>query len=290
MFEIPTSWESTGINWGGANPLWDVATLNLCMIEAIKERRITTGRPLSILLADTYNPIRPNFDYVSAIHSEVSDLILSFVNNLDHGGDWTGQNTIPNWTEANILTAIGDSARIVPTHLSTLSDWYFQTKKIMDLLVWIKSKYEMHAWGEVEEKGEGISEWQPVFNNINYSNPIEPPYVYNVWGHDLVSFPSYRRRAKPYFIDVPSAFQSSTDIYVYAHHYQEHSYYDILGTAGEDLLKKVETLPESSAAYRVGTRIEPAETPIQLADAYTDGYDMAVHKFDGMGGFKFRAS
>ena len=228
---IPTSWTNTGLTWDAPNPMWTLAELTLCMIEAIKEKCEATGgsvpnplfsafskpssyshsgheyyyfnypdfptsqKPYAVYFNDIqvaegaygslqagqwawhtyssliivrffgdlncntaphpnikikysvngdvitlpfYNPIRPNRDYVNAIHSEVSALIPLFVNHTDHGGDYNGQTAIPTWTEATILTAIGDPARIIPSNLNVLSPWYFQTRKILDLLRWVK--------------------------------------------------------------------------------------------------------------------------------------------------------
>jgi len=134
----PTSWTDNSLTWAAANPLWDSMSLNLAMIESVKECDSIAGRTVPALLSAAYNPIQPNRDYVNAIHSEVSTLIPLFVNHLDNSGNWNGQATIPAWTEATILTAIGDASRIVPANLNTLSAWYFQTYRILNMLRWVE--------------------------------------------------------------------------------------------------------------------------------------------------------
>jgi len=156
--QTPTSWTSTGLDWTAADPMWPLELLNPCTIESIKEKDSATSRTVPVLLSDPYNPIRPNWDYVSAIHAEVTALIPLFVNHLlptATPGNYNGETTIPMFTEATILTAIGDSGRIVPTHLSTLSAWYFQTRKILDMMRWGRN-----AINPIIYRSK-TSDWQP---------------------------------------------------------------------------------------------------------------------------------
>lgn len=68
----------------------------------------------------------------------------TYVNHIDNGGDWTGQSVdisylIPPWTEATILTAIGDGTRLAAPSSRVCAAWCFQQYKILNLLRWIKS-------------------------------------------------------------------------------------------------------------------------------------------------------
>lgn len=106
--------------------------LEVQMSESSERKRVTY-----------YNPLYSNFEYVFAIYSCISTLIPKFVNFLDNGGYWTGRPSIPNLTEQSALNIIGDSARIVPAHMNVLSNLYFQSYKLLNLLRWIKIT---HLW------------------------------------------------------------------------------------------------------------------------------------------------
>lgn len=307
----PTSWTSTGLDWTAADPMWPLELLNPCMIEAIKERDSATSRTVPALLSDTYNPIRPNWDYVSAIHAEVTDLIPLFVNHTDHGGDWSGQTTIPNWTEATILTAIGDSARIIPTYLGTLSAWYFQTRKILDMLSWAQSSASIsnydylktygyyfeempfgsgEAWNSAKTEfnstpWRGIPEQEPCYRGANGGGSLN--YLYYLIAKSVkkttivnntiynCNIDSYCVFTKPYYI------------------YENVDYPD----AVEDKLFFINTsnvLPASSIDLLIGNSKNTGSNPyLPFGLQYAKGYDATtintILKFDGPNGFKFKA-
>jgi hypothetical protein len=75
--------------------------------------------------------------WFTAFQAEITALIPLFVNHTDSGGDWSGQSTIPAWNEADILTAIGDPARLpAPTDPLISAAWMFQQYNMLNLLKW----------------------------------------------------------------------------------------------------------------------------------------------------------
>ena len=66
-------------------------------------------------------------------------LITKFVNHTNNSGSWDNQATIPNWTEATIITAIGDGSRLsAPTDPLISAPWLYQQYKMLNLLRWVK--------------------------------------------------------------------------------------------------------------------------------------------------------
>lgn len=63
--------------------------------------------------------------------------IPRYINHTDSGGSWDGQSSIPSWTEATILAAIGASTRLpAPTTSKLFNDWMMQQYDIINLLRW----------------------------------------------------------------------------------------------------------------------------------------------------------
>jgi hypothetical protein len=321
---IPTSWTDNGLTWDAPNPLWTLQELNLAMIEAIKEKDSATGRTVPALLSASYNPIRPNRDYVNAIHSEVSTLIPLFVNHTDHGGDWSGQATIPAWTEATILTAIGDSARIISSNLNVLSPWYFQTKRILDLLRWVKklapysannrayregyippygdqstadiawntalTQYNINAWqlGGFDDNN-GIGRYSDIWLNRSYFMP----YMLNSRGSFNFNY------------NISGVF-ASLDLYTIAMintniNYENHNAIFVFDdTCGymENVNTKIESFTERDISASFDSSVIEFTTPIRpdrIAIDYTV-QNLSIYltsgtvilKFDGLNGFKFK--
>jgi hypothetical protein len=277
------------------------------MIEAIKECDSITGRSVPTLLSASYNPIRPNCDYVNAIHSEVSALIPLFVNHLDHSGDWNGQTTIPNWTEATILTAIGDASRIVPSNLNVLSPWYFQQYKILNMLRWSyletysDSRWISHGftktvnvnpgtWADVQAafltqawSADDTTRDAPRYYAINYSSQFYKfaskitreweniiPHSVDLY-HSSGGYPSY--------IFQPIGSQILADLYYLVNTYPENSSHSLTLWEDDDLadLPSPET---SGGPYNQKTNY--------VGGSSANHTPKAVLKFDGANGRKFR--
>lgn len=296
--QIPTTWTDTGISWDHADPMWPLELLNPCLIEAIKEKDAATGRTVPTLLSADYNPILPNWYYVSAIHAEVTALIPLFVNHLlptAHPGDYNGETTIPNWTEATILAAIGDSARIILTHLSTLSAWYFQTRKILDMMRWRNP--ELNTTGSIRTTGPcSPSQFESFWNTSSWLETLYTGaacvYGTNIWGYPgMVNGARYRRIISVHNINW--AAELIYDVYVkcdgggYEYNPEIAPY--------ENVLYKTETQTKILSGFTELTRIGFIDSsPNQnsgLSYVWETGFDPAqcVIKFDGPNGFKFKA-
>lgn len=110
----------------------------LPLIKAVNERCLAAGRSL---LSDDIRlyAIEP----LSTVQNKITQLIEDFVNHTDNGGNWHGQadSNIPMWTEADILTYIGATERIVlPDRLDELSvEWLYQQYEILNLLLWTET-------------------------------------------------------------------------------------------------------------------------------------------------------
>lgn len=304
---IPTSWTDNGLTWEVANPMWTFAELNLCMIEAIKEKDSATGRTVPTLLSDAYNPIRPNWDYVSTIHAEVTALIPLFINH----------STLSNWTESTILAAIGDSVRIISTHLGTLSAWYYQTKKILDMLSWRTEvftrsvDYDMNTdergirvqlisyeaavlqfnntpWGtynyheRIGSAGHYLEMWAPRFENalkvikrckerINFINNTPYSILVDTYYKFAKTLPlaTYINNDYPYAVVDDAYYKQSSDIVLSQNEVIE----DEIGNFGDCSIPIPVFTPDS---YEV------------IGCGWSFGGAIAVLKFDGANGFRFR--
>lgn len=79
-------------------------------------------------------------DYLTTFHDTISALIPRFVNHENNNGSWHGSSRYsiaPEWTEASILLAIGDDAR-VPIDNVFSAEWSLQQYKILNMLRWIQ--------------------------------------------------------------------------------------------------------------------------------------------------------
>lgn len=299
----PTQWTDNNLTWDAPNPLWDLWSLNLAVIEAIKEKDSATGRAVPALLSASYNPIRPNWDYVSAIHAEVSALIPLFVNHLlptAHPGDYNGEATIPMFTEATILAAIGDSARIVPTHLSTLSAWYFQTRKILDMLRWgafnwsITSSAGKEFYGGLDWDNSVIGfnslPWIGSYSKAHHNAQHVDPNVYIVRARLVFS---YTANQIPFDFD----FYSSFDAGVFPGTIYVNSDYNAPVTGRIYNIGSGNVTSNSTSVFTIGN-IEAVSLPDPVSMGADYNYigwasgviQKAVHKFDGDGGFNFKST
>jgi hypothetical protein len=288
--QIPTSWTSTGLDWTAPDPMWPLELLNPCLIEAILEKRAGTGTPL---LSAPSNPLRPNFDYVTLMDSAVSTLIPLFVNHLlptATPGNYNGQTTIPNWTEATILAAIGDSVRIIPTHLGTLSSWYFQTRKILDMMRWPflhPQRFDIY-WKTGRNESDWLAyPWQPggiYGGEIPYNYPYVP-MVANGFDVNNTTKGKYKHNVGDYDV--------FADVYVYPTSWPYGDFYNCPLGWVENKWNKILTISGT------GDLITPEIGVISYPNM-PNGSGFGVNhnsqnsayyilKFDGPNGFKFRA-
>lgn len=106
------------------------------------------------------NDIIPS-DWFFFFQSGIDDILDRYANHTDSSGDWTGQDDIPLWTEADMLTAIGDAERIpAPTDPLISARWMFQQYKILNLLRWVR-KVIGYMQGSQDRIGRGSSSISP---------------------------------------------------------------------------------------------------------------------------------
>ena len=104
---------------------------------AIAERSQAVGRAVVGSQKNKYERVRKS-DRL-ALHNEVTALISYYIDHTDNDGNWEGQSIIPYWTESDILTAIGDTARIpAPNNHINVANWGNQTRKIINMLRWTR--------------------------------------------------------------------------------------------------------------------------------------------------------
>jgi len=74
-----------------------------------------------------------------ALHNAITYMLPGFVNHTDHSGDWDGQTTIPYWSEATMLTAIGSASMLAPARFFDINQWLSQSYKMLNLMRWVFS-------------------------------------------------------------------------------------------------------------------------------------------------------
>ena len=109
------------------------------LLGALRERAFVAGVSLPpVLTSDltTYKLCPKTF--FTTFQSYMTLVFSRYVNHLDNKGNWTGKTTIPNWTQATLLAAIGDGARIPPPSSWQISAALcFQQYKFLNMLRWI---------------------------------------------------------------------------------------------------------------------------------------------------------
>ena len=141
--DAPTDWTYGGqIDWSSPAKLklLPVQMPLRCIIEALRER-CSVIPYLPSILSTSFNPLATIKEYADAIQSAVTTLISynRFARHTDEGRWGTIYSpAIPLWTEADLLTTIGATKRLVPDKLETLGEWLYQQYQILNLLRWTK--------------------------------------------------------------------------------------------------------------------------------------------------------
>ena len=312
--QIPTSWTSTGLDWTAPDPMWPLELLNPCIIEAIKEKYLSLGlMPAAGLINMAYEPMRPNWHYVSQISICVDDLISRFINHTDHEGDWNGQTIIPNWTINSILSDIGDLARIHPEFsqrsgvfipnqecvFDSLSSWYFQTRKILDMLRWVKKTLTPTTY---EQRVPSALTWYPEFFNEAVLTFNSSPVVWATTGntylaeHHFAIFPyncAIGRRRSTINTLININFDTLNDVYLFFELGDSGSVYennDYIGTTRNSLFKHIsdtQISANNNINFMLGNFGNSTLSSENVSWKISSG--VIISKYDGPNGFKFRA-
>lgn len=187
-FLNPQSWVDVD---GGGNPLdWSARQGKLLypayeMLRlALVERCTASSTSVPVVLQTARAPGRIYIDtWFASFHSTMSTLITAFVNHTDNGGNWNGivpGSAAPVWTEAAILTAIGDASRVPIVDIPT-GAWSLQQYKILNKLLWTKK-----ATFAPQNHGPTPPRLNPIWFRSVWSRPTFDA----AWARLLLDFPA----------------------------------------------------------------------------------------------------
>ncbi len=183
----PQSW--TDVDAGG-NPLeWSTRKNKLLypgyemLRRALIERCTAIGTSVPSPLDVPRAPdkiYRASPSWLLEFHNKITDLIGAFVNYEDSGGDWSGvsygqpENVAPIWTEASLMTAIGDPSRIAPyTNFGPrmfYADWSLQQYKILNKLIWVRDQF--HAGWTTGNTWQCVGRWKYMFSAPTWAQAV----------------------------------------------------------------------------------------------------------------------
>lgn len=314
------SWQQ--IDDDGVMMDWSSAdTIKLCDLwhplnairRCLNEKQAATGTSATAAidrLTDTYAA-------ANTLHAAISAQITKFINHTDNSGDWNGKTNIPTWTVNTILSAIGDGARVTPVKLDALNTWLIQSRKILNLLKWVRSttfSFVNHErrFGYSDQTGSPTraGAYSIALGAYN-ANSWNTSSLDGVWCYTHMAFTNL------FYCDIDShrgilrfatnrspSRQASMDIYLkgeivsYSYSPNQYGNNSPLLDNSPDTFKISETLTESGDAtqdtskYEFDTPSSYDETnlPNGMISCKISAYDKtcAVFKFDGANGFKFK--
>jgi hypothetical protein len=306
MAEWDTNWETSG----GKGKLTRKAYNQLQA--GIAQRSQGARNPVVGAQLNKYQRVTASMRLV--LHNKVSELIVLYTNHTVNGGNYNGQSTIPEWTEADILTAIGDDSRLpAPSDHINVADWNNQTRKIINLLRWVQEVFSFGAGRSIKRRKTSGSQgsWasaKSAFDSAGYTgnNP------YNTF------FYSYHSTFGSYSIDFNDTkwnyttnthFKHSTIMYFPSTSGAgSYSHWFTFGLmANENKYNSVYSIGEQDKSLNVTTDwlIENGFTstpyppePISLGDVWmnqlgindgaTVAFGVGIRKFDGPNGFTYK--
>jgi len=273
---------------------------------ACQERTLGAGRTMpGLIVSDIPEGGRVRKTHRTALHNEVSALIPLYVNHLlptATPGNYNGETTIPTFTEATALAAVGDSIRLpIPNDHLNAAAWNFQTKKILNLLRWAKEN--IFVGGHYYGKNGSSPDWNTAVSAINAAawttDGIKPRH-YNFYSPNQGENYEIIRNKYEKTITNSSGFNSIIDAYcLFGRAYDDIGDQEIFYSADYpdaiyNKLSKTESLTinnSASADLKIGdftnnTTLQPNGTTIlSYSWAISDG--IIVKKFDAPGGFGY---
>lgn len=166
------AWDANWATSGGVGklPLPSLTQLRAALAERAS---VVTGAPT--LPAAPASGELPPVAWYTTYQSAVTSLITKYTDHTKHSGDYSGQTSIPAWSEANILTAIGAS-RITPASGTLRAAWAYQQYQILNLLRWVEGAGTL----------AGSTVWSAQFPSPAPPNPSWPNtitgFVATAWG------------------------------------------------------------------------------------------------------------
>ena len=235
--------------------------------------------------------------WLDAFQSEITALIPQYVNHTINGGDFEGEVTIPNWSEATLLASLGESRVAVPEIYR--ADWAKQQYDIINLLRWLKVGVNSYNVDTVlfdkKDVNSGVS-WADAESLLaaaswTFQSSGQIIYVSDYAGGGPNWLISATRQIWPF--SNPD-FSFSVDIY----YLPQISAGDTFLTVGNIDTNNVYNLARSSAEASSHNMTIWQDAEIQGLDdpdnAPTDGYGNRqnaidpVLKFDGASGFTYK--
>lgn len=127
-------WDS---NWDSTEAVGKLP-LN-CLVQlraALAERASVVASPPTLPGVPASGPL-PGAAWFSAFQSAVTALFAKYADHTQYSGDYSGQATIPVWSEANMLSAISAGSRIAaPTSGKLRAAWAYQQYLMLNKLRW----------------------------------------------------------------------------------------------------------------------------------------------------------
>ena len=297
------NWKANEITSEGKGKLPKIALNDRRL--AITQRVLAVGRTVPALcpVIESGNLILSS--WFSAFQSEISTLIPLYVNHTDSGGNWDGQTTIPMWTEAAILTAIGDASRLpAPTDPLICAAWLNQQRKIINLLRWTKASgsYKNKEWITVKSSPApipiAIAEANALYDIAPWIPMIPPTGPFSGTDLNFDGYFSYQARitnvrATYYYQGIDTTYSKSVDVYMKGTHPTPIWYGNYTPNLNSviDKYKKSHTSLENNLATQ--DFLFEQDKPSQWADvdagfaSFVEQF-VAVFKFDGPNGFTFK--
>lgn len=279
--------------------------LRLAIVERCEAASYTVPE---VLASEMIQNTLKSSDWIDAFQNTITALIPKFAKHIDNGGDWTGETSIPVWSEADILTEIEESVRI-PVSSIFKASWANQQYKILNILRWVKRTFNDFDWTYTTQDkygyGTSWSEAISVYNNASWNEEIVQSgetIVYTLY-HSLGSGHYIRRTRSKEKIENLSTLGKSCDWYIIPT--IAPGAVDEWNTQGDisliqDVLNLYTISTESEDDYIESDWISSLETlPPNLPeipghslgwiiDLNYSNQIQAVLKFDGSNGFQFK--
>ena len=321
--DAPTEWTYGGLlDWSSADSL-KLAPVGMacrCIIEALKERAEAANYTLPAILTADYNPFEIPSTMINAIQSSITNLLtsgLSSVNFYKHDVDITTYDVLQNpidWAEDTILSAIGAESRLLHLHLNPYSAaWAFQQYQILNLMRQIyavvgllahncritRSDYKIYS-GYGKTQAEVNADWQERTDTVNIPAGKMIRWVLDYWNQY-----QWEALAKSFIqnVSLPNGQTSFTNLSCEIDWFYYSRALYTYNDFGDGFIKnayvKKNSISYSAGDYlSQGERMPPHEevAPTALAAETSSGYTLADYgnfglaliKFDGENGFKFR--
>ena len=181
--------------------------------KAINERAVAAGLPvLNYPVIERGTIITSAF--FAAFEAKMNDIIPLSFNHTIQGGDYTGLDDLPYWTEADLLTEIGDATRIpAPVDPIVSASWMWQQYRMLNKLLWFALDVPIPDYNDKSADG---ADWAETENNFIAAG-LGPSSIAGYWrgDYDSNNTPPYYKRGGVATYTHPSTRYIEADAYVY---------------------------------------------------------------------------